>query len=229
MRNPEFHTIYCCFGFLLTVFCVAQLSGQNLGVNFKLITRVDEVKLGKINAITQDSYGYLWFSDQTNRSLLRYDGSTIEEFAFDPGKPDGIGGYYPKCLASEQNGVIWIGYNDSGLDCFDPKTQTFTHYVNDPNDPASLIDNTVSVVMVDRDGLVWVGTNKSVDRLYPKTGKFTHFQPFFTTMPTGQGTGPGLSLSYDMVTKGHGGDLKAEKVRGWGTAMIVLLPIQKMR
>ena len=50
------------------------------------------------------------------------------------------------------------------------------------------------------------------------------FQPFFTTKPTGQGTGLGLSLSYDIITKGHGGDLKAETKDGEGTEFIILLP-----
>jgi signal transduction histidine kinase len=50
------------------------------------------------------------------------------------------------------------------------------------------------------------------------------FQPFFTTKPTGQGTGLGLSLSYD-ITKAHGGELKMETKEGEGTEFIVLLPL----
>jgi two-component system, NtrC family, sensor kinase len=48
------------------------------------------------------------------------------------------------------------------------------------------------------------------------------FQPFFTTKPTGQGTGLGLSLSYDIVTA-HGGELKVETKEGEGTSFIILL------
>ncbi len=50
------------------------------------------------------------------------------------------------------------------------------------------------------------------------------FQPFFTTKPTGQGTGLGLSLSYDIV-KAHGGELKAETKEGEGSEFIINLPI----
>jgi len=50
------------------------------------------------------------------------------------------------------------------------------------------------------------------------------FQPFFTTKPTGQGTGLGLSLSYDIV-KAHGGELKVETKEGEGSVFTILLPV----
>jgi signal transduction histidine kinase len=50
------------------------------------------------------------------------------------------------------------------------------------------------------------------------------FQPFFTTKPTGQGTGLGLSLSYDII-KAHGGELKVETKEGEGSTFIIQLPI----
>jgi len=51
------------------------------------------------------------------------------------------------------------------------------------------------------------------------------FQPFFTTKPTGQGTGLGLSLAYDIVTKGHGGTIEVESKEGVGTTFVVKLPM----
>ena len=50
------------------------------------------------------------------------------------------------------------------------------------------------------------------------------FQPFFTTKPTGKGTGLGLSMSYDIITKGHNGELKVETKEGEQTKFIITLP-----
>jgi two-component system NtrC family sensor kinase len=52
------------------------------------------------------------------------------------------------------------------------------------------------------------------------------FQPFFTTKPTGEGTGLGLSLSYDIVTKGHQGSLDVTSTEGEGTEFVITLPVK---
>jgi len=51
------------------------------------------------------------------------------------------------------------------------------------------------------------------------------FQPFFTTKPTGQGTGLGLSLSYDII-KAHGGEIKVNTKENDGSEFIIELPIR---
>lgn len=59
----------------------------------------------------------------------------------------------------------------------------------------------------------------------PESLKAKIFQPFFTTKPTGQGTGLGLSLAYDIVTKGHGGTMEVETKEGEGTEFLIKLPV----
>ncbi|GAA4039581.1 hypothetical protein GCM10022409_26590 [Hymenobacter glaciei] len=59
----------------------------------------------------------------------------------------------------------------------------------------------------------------------PESVKQKIFQPFFTTKPTGEGTGLGLSLSYDIVTQGHGGTLTVDSHEGQGTEFVISLPV----
>ncbi|MCW8806369.1 MAG: ATP-binding protein [Ignavibacteriaceae bacterium] len=59
----------------------------------------------------------------------------------------------------------------------------------------------------------------------PESIKKQIFNPFFTTKPTGEGTGLGLSLSYDIVTKVHGGNIKVESEEGKGAMFIIQLPL----
>ncbi len=83
-------------------------------------------------------------------------------------------------------------------------------------------------------GKVTVSTKKLTDEIEIRvsdngTGIPEHirakiFQPFFTTKPTGQGTGLGLSLAYDIITKGHNGTLEVETKEGEGTTFIIKLP-----
>jgi signal transduction histidine kinase len=58
----------------------------------------------------------------------------------------------------------------------------------------------------------------------PQMVKEKVFQPFFTTKPTGEGTGLGLSLSYDIVTKGHNGEIKLDSKEGEYAVFKIILP-----
>jgi signal transduction histidine kinase len=81
---------------------------------------------------------------------------------------------------------------------------------------------------------VWVSTRKTDKGVeisvrdngggIPDNIKDKIFQPFFTTKPTGEGTGLGLSMSYDIVTKGHGGQLQMVSDIGEGTEFLIILP-----
>ncbi len=84
---------------------------------------------------------------------------------------------------------------------------------------------------------VWVQSRKTADGVeisvrdngggIPATIRDKIFQPFFTTKPTGEGTGLGLSMSYDIINKGHGGEIKMETAEGKGTVFKIVLPVKK--
>ena len=93
-------------------------------------------------------------------------------------------------------------------------------HLQDPNHTPSVLvttkqlDNQI-IISVKDNGM---GMSESV--------KAKIFQPFFTTKPTGEGTGLGLSLAYDIVTKGHGGTLEVISREGEGSEFIIHLPFK---
>jgi signal transduction histidine kinase/tetratricopeptide (TPR) repeat protein len=99
-------------------------------------------------------------------------------------------------------------YTKQGKSDYQPKVTVSTTYADNQSDRRA-----VEIRVTDN------GTG------IPEAIKSKIFQPFFTTKPTGEGTGLGLSLSYDIVTKGHAGTMEVESVEGEGTTFIVKLPI----
>ena len=94
-------------------------------------------------------------------------------------------------------------------DSYEPTVTVSTRSVKSPPSGGDLA---VEIVVKDNGNGV---PQKVIDKI---------FQPFFTTKPTGIGTGLGLSLSYDVV-KAHGGEIKVETVEGEGSSFIILLPV----
>jgi signal transduction histidine kinase/ligand-binding sensor domain-containing protein len=75
------------------------------------------------------------------------------------------------------------------------------------------------------DAAGWGASVKDNGNGIPKNIKDKIMQPFYTTKPTGEGTGLGLSLAYDIVVKGHGGSLTVNSTPGQGSEFVVLLPV----
>ncbi|MGB5665264.1 MAG: two-component regulator propeller domain-containing protein, partial [Maribacter sp.] len=176
-RTSTFKTI---MKFRLFYILIFSLFLSNIGtaqtkqLKFTKIEGSNGVTLGKINAITQDQNGFMWFSDQTNGAIIRYDGNHMTQYQYDPNDPESLGGDYPECLFADPSGNIWVGAG--GLNRLDPVSGTFTHYRHDSNDPESLSSNQVIAIHMDHLGYLWVGTVEGLDRLDLKTGKFDHFR-----------------------------------------------------
>ena len=83
---------------------------------------------------------------------------------------------------------------------------------------------TVAVVTKKADGEILISVKDNGNGI-PQNIVDKIFQPFFTTKPTGEGTGLGLSLSYDII-KAHGGEIKVETKAGEGTEFIISLPLE---
>ncbi|HTI58855.1 ATP-binding protein [Mucilaginibacter sp.] len=82
---------------------------------------------------------------------------------------------------------------------------------------------TVEVSTLAKDGVIRIKVKDNGTGI-PEHLKEKIMQPFFTTKPTGEGTGLGLSLSYDMVVKGHGGRIEVDSKEGEYTEFTVILP-----
>ena len=75
-------------------------------LKFNIVSGSNGVLLGKINNMIRDKYGYMWFSDQSNRCIIRYDGTKMTKYRNDPRDPNSLGGTYPECLFADSNGII---------------------------------------------------------------------------------------------------------------------------
>ncbi|MBS1533343.1 MAG: tetratricopeptide repeat protein [Bacteroidetes bacterium] len=83
---------------------------------------------------------------------------------------------------------------------------------------------TVEVSTTQQNGSILISVKDNGTGI-PENVREKIMQPFFTTKPTGEGTGLGLSLSYDIVVKGHGGNIDVKSAEGNGSEFTVTLPL----
>jgi ligand-binding sensor domain-containing protein len=154
------------FLFLSNLDIIAQV----VKPSFNIVRGTNTYTVGKVVSMTQDRYGYMWFADQTNDCLVRYDGYRMKIFHNDPTDSNSVGTKNFESIAADPSGNIWIGV-PRGVDKFDAATNRFVHY----RYPKGEKNRGYNVILVDHSGIVWIGTGEGLDRLDPATEKFNHY------------------------------------------------------
>lgn len=162
---------------LLAAAAVLTLPGGILAqapkLQFRHINLEQGLSNSTIEAIFQDSRGFLWFG--TRDGLNRYDGYEMRVFRADPQDSTTLSDGFIRQIVEDQNQKLWIA-TTNGLNCLAPSTNRFRRYFNQPSNPASLSHNAVSAVYGDKKGNLWVGTaGGGLNRLNRKENNFTRF------------------------------------------------------
>ncbi|MCP4214132.1 MAG: hypothetical protein GY765_05725, partial [bacterium] len=167
--------------FLVLRFCLplvilatpAYLHAQMDKIKLEPIYSENQLSQSVAMSITQDRRGYFWVGTQDG--LNRYDGYRFRTFKHKAFFPETLSASYIRALCVDRDEFLWIGGRSSGLDRYDWRSGTFSHYRNDPTDPHSLSHDFVTSVIEDKNGDIWVGTDNGLNRLDKKTGRFTRF------------------------------------------------------
>ena len=134
-----------------------------------------------VTQLFEDSEGYIWVG--TNFGLNRYDKrtNTFKVFQRDPKHPNetiasSTFNLSSATIVEDKEGYLWFG-TQSGLSRYDRKTETFTNFWHDPNNPHSLSDNDIFSVFEDSEGVIWVGTKQhGVNRYDRGSGRFVRYR-----------------------------------------------------
>jgi ligand-binding sensor domain-containing protein len=147
-----------------------------------------------ITGILIDQKGYVWVA--TNAGLCRYNGYNFVTYKFDPHDPHSLNQNITLSLFEDEDGDIWVGNIEGGINKFDRKTEKFINY-RPPQPPGRFetVLRSVSAMNEDRQGLYWVGSFSGELRRFDKaTGQFSSFD-----YPLGYHPLPGDLRPFDRV------------------------------
>lgn len=160
--------------------------GQDTGL-ISYDKRIDQYRrylLDRYNpAIFEDSSGTLWLGGCCGPVSLdifdRKTGKIAKSYAHDPKNPRSLSnaGQINHIIEDKNDrNILWLATFSSGLEKFDKKSEAFSHYVNEPDDPDSLSNNNLWRLFQDEDGILWVATGGGgLNRFDPQTETFNSY------------------------------------------------------
>ena len=159
---------------LLLIYGLASiLQAMAQGIRFEHLSVEHSLSDTRVQAITQDAQGFMWFG--TWDGLNKYDGYSFTIYRHDPEDSTSISNSGVTSLYVDHSDALWVGTWD-GLNRFDPATETFSRYQHDPNDPYSVSHDGITAIYEDHQGILWVGTWGGLNRFDPATETFSRYQ-----------------------------------------------------
>jgi signal transduction histidine kinase/DNA-binding NarL/FixJ family response regulator len=144
-------------------------------VHFTHITSDDGLAQNNIEAILQDSQGFMWIG--TLAGLSRFDGYHFTTYEREINNPNSLRNNWIRDLYEDRQGMIWIGTEGGGVSRLDPRTNTFTHFLPDPRNPNTIAGDRVFKIFEDSVGHFWfTGPGLTgINRWDPRTNTFTRY------------------------------------------------------
>lgn len=138
----------------------------------------------EVSSLFRDRNNHIWFGSW-DRQLYRFNHASQQEETFSGKNPHDFISDEILCFAEDNKGQIWMGGHFNGLQVYNGKDNKFYSYTADPARQGTIADNRINCIYPDKNGLMWVGTNKGISISNPVQQQFTqHFFPPNDQSPT---------------------------------------------
>ncbi len=152
---------------------VTNTSSQIQPLEFEHISVERGLSHSAVNAIIQDSKGFLWVG--TRNGLNRYNGYSFTVYERDPRDSSSLLSDQILSLYEDHLGTIWIGTDEGGLYRYNWSRDNFRRYNYDPRNSTSISGNRISALYEDKSGSFWLGA-EGLNKFDRATGTSIHFR-----------------------------------------------------
>jgi ligand-binding sensor domain-containing protein/signal transduction histidine kinase len=125
----------------------------------------------RVWALYEDAVGKLWVGTLGGVSVWNPDTDSFTRYLNNPDDSHSLSNDAVFAFHEDAEGTMWVGTWGSGLDRFDPQTQTFDHYT----EKDGLANNVIYGIEADRQGNLWMSTNKGLSKFDPRTETFHNY------------------------------------------------------
>ncbi len=162
--------------FLILVLCLPTPPAWCTHLEFERYSLDEGLSQSSVFSMMKDSRGFMWFC--TESGLNRYDGYQFTVFKNLPFDSTSISHNNIRNVCEDDSGYLWVATNGGGLNRFDWRSETFTHYFSVQDDPFTIGNDFVAFVYHDRNDRIWVFTQAGgVERFDRGRNAFVRYRP----------------------------------------------------